>query len=405
MAEGSETPGGGLGPEQPGGIGRRGEGDLLAERRARRAAESGEQALARRAEAAEATVRTLEAHVASLQRRLDEADRSRTASYGSAEQPGVPPSPAAGAPRTGRSMPEHPGLPAHELAEQELRRARQREYAEQRQRQETEDRMADIERENGAEVERLRRRLSDSEGEAGMLAGRLQQLRRELAEAEQTLAAERLALRQLEAELRASVAELEQRATAAERELDSERAAREQAERELEGVRAGHRTLEGLLADLRDAAARLREAAENAAEGEGPTGAAPGGGAPAGGPIRPPSPAGHAEPSVRGGAPQAPVRNGEMVEALAAAVDRLRARMADGGTPGGAPAAEGAAAPRAAQAGARASEPAPERERLQAPARAILSPGRSRGPGVPSHKHSMSLIGRVRLRRKQRQRH
>lgn len=51
------------------------ERDLLAERRARRAAESGENALLRRAETAEATVKTLEGHVASLQRRLEEAER------------------------------------------------------------------------------------------------------------------------------------------------------------------------------------------------------------------------------------------------------------------------------------------------------------------------------------------
>jgi hypothetical protein len=47
----------------------------LAERRARRAAESGDTALVRRAEAAEATVKTLETHVSSLQLRLDEAER------------------------------------------------------------------------------------------------------------------------------------------------------------------------------------------------------------------------------------------------------------------------------------------------------------------------------------------
>ncbi|MGO9247748.1 MAG: hypothetical protein ACLQQB_04310 [Solirubrobacteraceae bacterium] len=51
------------------------ERDLLAERRARRAAESGDTALVRRAEAAEATVKTLETHVSSLQLRLDEAER------------------------------------------------------------------------------------------------------------------------------------------------------------------------------------------------------------------------------------------------------------------------------------------------------------------------------------------
>ena len=69
MAEGSETPGG----DPP----RRSEGDLLAERRARRSAESGDAALARRAEAAEATVSTLETHVASLQQRLSEAEEER----------------------------------------------------------------------------------------------------------------------------------------------------------------------------------------------------------------------------------------------------------------------------------------------------------------------------------------
>ncbi len=51
------------------------ERDLLAERRALRAAESGENALLRRAETAEATVKTLEGHVLSLQRRLEEAEQ------------------------------------------------------------------------------------------------------------------------------------------------------------------------------------------------------------------------------------------------------------------------------------------------------------------------------------------
>lgn len=43
----------------------------------RRVGDAGEQALLRRAEAAEATVRTLEAHVSSLQQRLAEADRGQ----------------------------------------------------------------------------------------------------------------------------------------------------------------------------------------------------------------------------------------------------------------------------------------------------------------------------------------
>jgi hypothetical protein len=58
----------------PGGGPRLDEPDLLAGLRARRVAEPGETALLRRAEAAEATVRALEAHVASLQQRLREAE-------------------------------------------------------------------------------------------------------------------------------------------------------------------------------------------------------------------------------------------------------------------------------------------------------------------------------------------
>jgi hypothetical protein len=73
IAEGSssssQTPVPRGGPSQP-----PSERDLLAERRARRAAETGESALLRRAETAEATVKTLEGHVAGLQRRLREAE-------------------------------------------------------------------------------------------------------------------------------------------------------------------------------------------------------------------------------------------------------------------------------------------------------------------------------------------
>jgi len=68
MAEESEPPGGsGVSPRGPAsgpeGPGRRTEGDRFAERRALRAADAGEGALIRRAEAAEATVQTLERHV------------------------------------------------------------------------------------------------------------------------------------------------------------------------------------------------------------------------------------------------------------------------------------------------------------------------------------------------------
>ena len=159
MAEGSETPGGpgpgaqsgGLGPE---GRGRGSEGDLLAERRARRAVESGDAALIRRAEAAEATVRTLEAHVASLQHRLREAeaDERRMSELIHGDQ-----LPAAAERRSS--------------TEQELRRSKQREYAEQRLRVEAEDRYIDLERESRLEIERLNGRLSASE-RSGRALGR-----------------------------------------------------------------------------------------------------------------------------------------------------------------------------------------------------------------------------------------
>lgn len=360
MPEGSETPGGGAGPDPPGGgmgaegRGRRGEGDLLAERRARRAAESGDQALARRAEAAEATVRTLEAHVASLQQRLHEADQERARLSRPIQAGGGPPGPGGGESQVSAAGSQ----PAGETAvEHELRRARQREYAEQRQRLEAEERLSVLERDSSAELDRLRRRLGDSEGEAAMLAARLEQLRRELAEAEQDLAAERAALRRAEADLQERVAELERRADEDRRELASERAARERAERALVVTRAGHQRLEALVVELKASVERLRAAAEPAVHM-----------------ATPPARARDAAAPLRrgpGGEPQelagrgASVRNGEMVEALAAAVERLRARVAD-------------APPALAPAQASAS----------------FAP--------PQHKHSMSLIRRLRLARKQR---
>jgi chromosome segregation ATPase len=81
IAEGSSSSSSSQTPVPRGGPSAPGETDLLAARRARRAEESGEASLVRRAEAAEATVRTLETHLASLRLRLEEAegDRRRTA--------------------------------------------------------------------------------------------------------------------------------------------------------------------------------------------------------------------------------------------------------------------------------------------------------------------------------------
>jgi hypothetical protein len=131
--EGSETPGGRGGDPPAGGWEgrpRRGETDLLAERRARRAAESAEHPLTLRAEAAEATVRTLEAHVASLQQRLREAERERLELTSQAHATDVA--------QGGREPPGAQPAAGELAVEQELRRAHQREYAEQRQRLETE---------------------------------------------------------------------------------------------------------------------------------------------------------------------------------------------------------------------------------------------------------------------------
>jgi hypothetical protein len=362
MAEGNETPGG----EPPG----RTEGDLLAERRARRAMNSDPaqpDALIRRAEAAEATVQTLETHLTSLQQRLEEAeDETRRMSelLVSAR--------AAGA--------EH---------EHELRRAKQREYAEQRLRVEAEDRCSELDRESRASIERLGRRVSASERDARELASRLESVQRELAEAEQAVAAERAVVKGAERELKERLVELEQRTVEIHRGLEAEQAARERAERQLENMRLGHRKMEGLVRELNGGVSRLRIAATATQE-----------------------PAGHISireaPQIRDSA-----QRGEMADALAAAVERLRARVAEPTAavedPGAAPAAQAQPAavedPGAADrqavpvelgtaAGSPAAPLAQEHPVAQNPAVPAEKP--------PSHKHTRSLIGRLRIARKQR---
>jgi hypothetical protein len=358
-AEGSETPGGGpgsgaqfggLGPE---GRGRGTEGDLLAERRARRAVESGDAALIRRAETAEATVRTLEAHVTSLQQRLREAEEQER--------------------RTSQSVPTERGQPVidrRSSSEQELRRAKQREYAEQQLRVEAEDRCIDLEREGRLEVERLGRRLSASERGARELARQLESVQRELAEAEQTAAAELAAVRRAEQEFHKRLAELERRAVEIHGGLQAERAGRERAEQQLESMRRAHRRVEGLVVELRSVVARLRATALAASPGGEPTPAWPGG---------PDRAAGRHEPSPAAWtAPQGAHRE-QMTEALAAAVERLRARVEDVGADAG----EG-----------HEPQPGPPGAKPQTPPAAAA--------GLPAHKHSMSWLARRAIRRKQR---
>jgi len=383
MVEESETPGEG---------GRMGESDFLAERRARRATETGEAALLRRAEAAEATVKTLESHVASLQARLQEAeeDRRRTAALLEAER-------AHGAER-----------------ESELRRVKQREYAEQQLRVEAEDRVSGLERERRSEPAVA---APAGEHELATLSGRIDGLQRQLAEAEQAAGAERASLRRAEADLQSRVAELERRAEEIQRGLLAERSARERAERELAGIREGHRRMEGLLGEIRALVARL--------------------GALLGGSRSRPEPPPEQtpmQPGVGPVSPSAPQRGLEMADALAAAVERLRSRaqtapplpedpgeglaataISSGPIPDpSAPLSPRAPLPPGQASGALAAEPAlpaPDSSaatpaapaQAQEPVEAAV-PARASTPvpAKPGNKHSESLIGRIRNRRKQR---
>ncbi len=357
MAEGSETPDGGpAAGAQSGGLGAEGrgrgpEGDLLAERRARRAAESGDAALIRRAEAAEATVRTLETHVATLQRRLREAEEAERRIAGLIEAERAP----AGADRLSP-------------AEQELRRAKQREYAEQQLRVEAEDRCIDVERESRLETERLSRRLSASERAARELAAQLESVQRELAEAEQAAAADLSAMRRAETAFQARLTELEGRALEIHRGVEVERSARARSERQLERMRRGNRRVVGLVGELRSLVGRLMAVAPTPLPSE---------------PVpdrlgrEAPLLARDDSPGAAGGRPASAQRE-EMADALAAAVERLRARVEE--VDGGSTHAEEtsyAPSPSPPEFAAPSAKPAP-------------------------HKHSMSGITRMRIRRKDR---
>jgi chromosome segregation ATPase len=342
MPEGSEKPG-----ESP----RPSERDLLAERRARRAIDSDPahpsahpgqadpaDALIRRAEAAEATVLTLETHLSSLREQVREAAEERVvfAERLVAEQASVV------------------------EREQELRRVKQREYAEQQLRVEAEDRRAGAERDSRVEIDRLSRRLGASEHRARELSQRLESAQRELDEAEQAAVAELGELRSIgERELRARFAELERHTLEIRHEIDAERTARVQAERRLAEMRAGYRRMGQLVAELRATMAQLRAVATR-------------------------------EPSAVETRPVAPPaeQREELADALAAAVERLRAR------------AEATASESEERRGVPADEPG-ARAGIQAPGPSTELDATGAGKRAPN-KHSMSLLGRLRLRRKQR---
>jgi hypothetical protein len=218
--------------------------DVLAARRARRAGIADPVPL-RRAEAAEATVRTLEASLADLRRRLLEAEHERE--------------------RAGQQLVER---------EHELRRVKQREYAEQQLRVEAEEHFTRLRRGHHAELDRLRQRVS----EARAAAQHAQELRVRAEEERAELAAHVDRVSESCARLESSVLALHGAAS----EL------RTTFERERSAAQARIRELEQELAQVH----AQRSAAEPDAE--------------------------HRE---------------EMVGALAAAVERLRARVAVGELP------------------------------------------------------------------------
>jgi chromosome segregation protein len=260
-------------------------------------------------------VQTLETHLASLQQRMQEAAEERAL-------------------LSGRLDSEQAAVAERE---HELRRVKQREYAEQQLRVEAEDRRTQLERDSRAEIDRLTRRLSASEHHARELAERLEAVQRELAEAEQAAAAEHATVRRGERELQIRLAELERRAHQIRREIDSERAARERAEHLLQGMREGYRRVERLVAEMKGIAAQLRA-----------------GGAVESRPVE-------LEPVVA-----VPDEQREaLTDALATAVERLRARAEVSPMP---------------------------------PEESAATPVVERSP----HKHSMSLLTRIRRRRKQR---
>lgn len=159
------------------------ERDLLAERRARRAAQTGDPVLIRRAEAAEATVQTLETHLSSLRQRLREAEDERRYS-------------------------------AQRLtaSENELRRVKQQEYAEQQLRVEAERTLAAVTSGSAGEgalarsevIQRLQARVTELEHRAARLAEEIESERRARERTERALEA----MRESYAAMAATVGEL-----------------------------------------------------------------------------------------------------------------------------------------------------------------------------------------------------
>jgi predicted nucleic acid-binding Zn-ribbon protein len=260
--------------------------DILAERRARRGEPVGDPILIRRAEAAEAAAQALEERLGGIQQRLDDAEQeSKEASQRLAE------------------------------SEQELSRASQR--------------LSDGE----IELRSISQRLADRERELQAVSERLGARERELRTVSDRLAEREQQLLHAEREIKGRVEALELRVSEIQEELARERTARQAAQRELEELRAAQLTVQPLVAELKQVAQRLRIAAEEipaavssvpreasaAAESHAsprPTAS-----------VQPPaSPRAPTPPRASGPTAQSP-GGADIAEALAAAVQRLRARV------------------------------------------------------------------------------
>ncbi len=308
-----DTPSG-LPPHDP-------ERDVLAERRARRGEPVSDPILIRRAESAEATAHALEQRLGGIQARLQEAEReSKDASQRLLER------------------------------EQELTRASQRLSEGEQQLRSISARLADRERELHTVSERLSDRERDLRTVSDRLAEREQQLQR------------------AELEIRGRVDALEQRVGEVQDDLAREREARQAAERELEALRSAQAAVQPLIGDLRQIAHRLRLVAESGelASAAGAIQASP----VLSGPEESVSTtvAAGAAPENEPAQPGAPLDAGsaQMADALAAAIQRLRARVADVAAAGAAqqeaagPSPEEAAAEDAAAEDAAADDAAAE---------------------------------------------
>jgi hypothetical protein len=122
--------------------------DAAADVLAERRARHADPAVIRRAEAAEAAVRNLETHLAALERRLEEVGRERE--------------------RISQQLSER---------ESDVREVKQREYGEQQLRVEAEERAERIQHELRVEIQELGRRIDDTERQARELSAELDQLR------------------------------------------------------------------------------------------------------------------------------------------------------------------------------------------------------------------------------------